>query len=138
MVDKQNVQQTIDSTLLRTTATRQAGAFAVDYPGQPPHELNSMAVAGSIIDSILAAIAEQKQQEYLASKMRPFTIASTMFNFHKVIDSMEIKQDGRRDEAYLSHQVLLEDEAEPESMGEKEKHMPLQRVMPSRQPDINL
>lgn len=60
-----------------------------------------------------------------------------MFNFHKVIDSMEIKQDGRRDEAYLSHQVLLEDEAEPESMGEKEKHMPLQRVMPSRQPDIN-
>ena len=97
-----------------------------------------MAMADCVIDSILTAIADQKQQEYLASKMQPFTIASTMFNFRKVIDSMAIKQDGRQDEMYLSHQALLEDEAEPESMGEKEKHMPLQRVMPNKQPDINL
>ena len=47
-----------------------------------------------------------------------------------------LEHDGREDEVYLRSDVLVEDETEPESMGAKERYMPLDRVVHPKLPDI--
>ena len=61
-----------------------------------------------------------------------------MLNFSKVVETMGIEQDHRLDEEYLTTDLLLEDEQEPECMGDKEKHMSLRRFVIAKKPDTYL
>ena len=61
-----------------------------------------------------------------------------MNTFLKVIDSKNLEHDTREDEVYLTSSILAEDEAEPESMGAKERWMPLDRVVHPKLPDITM
>ena len=49
-----------------------------------------------------------------------------------------LEHDEREDEVYLRSDVLVEDETEPESMGTKERYMPLDRVVHPKLPDITM
>ena len=60
--------------------------------------------------------------------MQPFTIASTMSGFHKVLESMTIPHDLRADEVYLSSEILEEEETEPANLGEGERWMSCEKV----------
>ena len=70
--------------------------------------------------------------------MQPFTIASTMAGFNKVLESMEIEPDYREDEQYLTSEILQADEAEPENLGLKEVYMSCKKVTYPKVPEMSV